>query len=492
MTGFLDRIKPYIYPSTIGTYHVRPLPWLLGNTPTVGQTLYIGGFFLLNVVLSTIGYESAQPHPWGYDKRGELLAYAGYRTGHIAFALLPLVILFSGRNNFLLWVTNWTHSTYILLHRWVARIFAVQTILHSIFLLAAYKQSGIYSVNYYEPYWLWGIVGTVFVCAMLLFSLLWLRRLAYEVFLVSHIIMAVFVIVGSWYHVYYRFGLSGVYEYWLYAASAVWFFERLVRVLRITKNGMRRATVTDVGEDHVRVDIPGLRWSPKPGYIAYAYFPTLNPVRPWENHPFSANSTAIFGADRPRLLTAGASDASDIEKTGANVAETQARAASEQPGNGTAGITLFVRKNKGLTRLLHTHAGLLTLVDGPYPNNSTNSVLKCDRVLLIGGGIGITGLLAWLRAHPNVKLAWSIKHRAESLVQELDGALSAAAEKEVLVGQRLDVKALLAQEVQAGWKKIGVVVCGPGGLCDAVRAEVSRLGRREKTVFELEVDAYSW
>jgi len=39
---------------------------------------------------------------------------------------------------------------------------------------------------------------------------------------------------------------------------------------------------------------------------------------------------------------------------------------------------------------------------------------------------------------------------------------------------------------------VGVVVCGLGGLCDDVRREVAKMGRREKTVFELEVDAFSW
>ena len=493
-TTIADKIKPYIiYPSTIGTYQVRPLPWLLGNAPTIGQALYIFIFFALNVVLTTVGYESAQPHPWGYDKRGEILAYAGYRTGNIAFAFLPLVILFSGRNNILLWITNWSHSTYLLLHRWIARIFVIQTILHSVFLLAAYNQSGIYSVNYLEPYWLWGIVGTVFACAIPIFSILWIRRLAYELFLILHIVMAVFVIVGSWYHLYYRFGLPGSYEYWLYAACGVWFFDRLVRLLRMAKNGRRRATVTEVGLNHIRVDIHGLRWAIKPGYHAYVYFPGLIPWRPWENHPFSINSTSIFGSQdvaTPSVSIHGSSnDAPDVEKTTGNAKVVQSSSVNALD---SMGITLIIRKNTGLTRLLQKHAGLLTLVDGPYPNNPTDEILKCDRILLIGGGIGITGLLAWAKSHHNVKLAWSVNQTAQAVVQHLDGLLSTIPDKQIVVDQKLNVSELLLHEVRAGWKKVGVVVCGPPGLCDSARAEVARLGRHEKTVFELEVDAYSW
>jgi len=157
---------------------------------------------------------------------------------------------------------------------------------------------------------------------------------------------------------------------------------------------------------------------------------------------------------------------------------------------GSAGVTFFVHKRQGVTRLLQKQAALLTLVEGPYPNNPTDAVLKCDRLLLIGGGIGITGLLAWLNAHVNVKLAWSVKESAEAVVRELEVVLRGIADKEVLVGERLDVRGLLERELR--WERVGVVVCGPGGLCDDVRMEVARLGRSEKTVFELEVDAFSW
>ncbi|MBW1279568.1 ferric reductase-like transmembrane domain-containing protein, partial [Escherichia coli] len=82
---------------------------------------YIFFFVALNIILSSVNYGSSQPHPWGFPKKEELLAYIGYRTGHVGYALLPLVVLFSGRNNFLLWVTNWSYGTYLLLHRWIAR-----------------------------------------------------------------------------------------------------------------------------------------------------------------------------------------------------------------------------------------------------------------------------------------------------------------------------------------------------------------------------------
>ncbi len=162
------------------------------------------------------------------------------------------------------------------------------------------------------------------------------------------------------------------------------------------------------------------------------------------------------------------------------------------PAEGTTGVTMIVRKDTGWTRYLKSHDRLLTLLDGPYPLNPSSEILTCDHVLLIGGGIGITALIAWAQAHPNVKLAWSVKAGAGALVQELDVVLKNISDKEIVVGERLNIEALLRSEAQAGYGKVGVVVCGPEGMCDAVRAEVAGLGRGGKTVFELEIDAYSW
>jgi len=107
------------------------------------------------------------------------------------------------------------------------------------------------------------------------------------------------------------------------------------------------------------------------------------------------------------------------------------------------------------------------------------------------GGIGISGVLPWVHAHPNVKLYWSMKQSAECLSQATEVALSELSEKDIRIGQRLDIRGILAQEVENGWDRIGVVACGPGGLCDDVRAAVVELGRKGAKL-ELEVDAYSW
>lgn len=489
ISNFFDKIKPYlVYSSIIGTYQIRPLPYLLGNAPTVGQSLYVIMFFILNVILTAVNYETKQPHAWYATQRKEITAYIFYRTGVLAFVSAPLVILFSSRNNILLWMTNWSHSTFLLLHRWLARIFAVQVLFHTLLALPLY-----YPMEAKKEYWIWGAVATVAVMILVVGSGLYVRLFAYEFFLISHILLSIFVIVGCWYHIKLWIGLTWGYETWLYAACAVWFFDRLVRVGRIVTLGPRRAKVTDLGGGYVRVDVVGIRWGSEPGKHVYTYFPTLNALRPWENHPFSVLQTASLrpSCQTPGLETSNSNAGSDhIDMEKHNGFTNRIKPARDS--GLSAGLTLLIKKSTGMTKYLKSHDSLLTFLDGPYPNSPSKEVLRCDRLLLIGGGIGITSLLPYATNHCNVKLSWSVKETAKCLVDVVGGALSRIVEKDVRIGRRLNVRELLVDELESGWRRIGVVVSGPGGLCDHVRAAVVAVGRRGKTVFVAEVEAYSW
>ena len=148
----LERLKPYlVYPTVIGTYQVRPLPYLLGNAPTLGQSLYAAVMVILNVILTAVGYKAVVPHAWYGNTYGEILAYVMWRRGAFPCAMLPLVILFSSRNNVLLWLSDWSHSTYMLLHRWIARIFAIHVIVHSITALVLYVKNGSFASSEKMP-----------------------------------------------------------------------------------------------------------------------------------------------------------------------------------------------------------------------------------------------------------------------------------------------------------------------------------------------------
>lgn len=511
------------------------MPFLLGNAPTVGQAVYLAVLVVLNVVFTAVDYRIRQPNAvWGTEFR-EVCTYILLRTGAYAFVLLPVLILFSSRNNILLYLTDWSHSTYLLLHRWVARLFMVHVVIHSILGLQAFK--AFENTSWY----IWGIVGTVTTVALTVGSGLYIRKPVYEFFLASHVVLAVITIAGSWYHVIQWYAYLGRFipdtlswEIWLYFACSVWFFDRLVRVLRVLRNGIHRSRITDLGAGYIRVDIPGVRWGAEPGKHTFVYFPGVIPWRPWENHPFSVVPTCLLDgvtllSDTHTTTTAHANGEgnevdpngkiSDEEKfpatkTAITVLPTTTQTGSNsEKGRGSGsgiGITLLIKKSTGMTHHLSPppgshpegNTGLLTLLDGPYASTASPSqVLRCDRVLVISGGIGITGALPWVYSHWNVKLAWSVSEAARGLVEAVNlnqspdvERLSGRGSKEVKVkvGERFNVEELVKEEEEAGWKRVGVVVCGPGGMCDDVRAAVVKVGRRGRTVFELEVDAFSW
>ena len=215
----------------------------------------------------------------------------------------------------------------------------------------------------------------------------------------------------------------------------------------------------------------------EPGKHVYVYFPTINPLRPWENHPFSVLPTALLQANH-----SGSSSVSDAATTppAADVEKHDPLREQIKPVPHTdIGLTIYVKRSAGMTRSLSSNDSLPVLLEGPYSSNSNRDILRCDRVLLIAGGIGITGILPFLKNHWNIKLAWSVKESAKCLVDDLDGAMAqlASPDKDVRVGSRINVNQLLAEEITAGWERVGVVVSGPAELCHDVRAAVSAAGR---------------
>ena len=321
---------------------------------------------------------------------------------------------------------------------------------------------------------------------------LYVQRFAYESFLITHILLSVFVLVGCWYHIDLWLPMCG-WQSWLYVAFAAWGFDRFARVGRVLIVGVRRAKVTDLGGGYVRVDVAGIRWGSEPGKHVYAYFPTLNPVRPWENHPFSVLPTALLQLSYCRPGSDNISSTAGSEHADGEKHDGLAAWVNNTPDSrNTAGLTLFIKKSMGMTKSLQAHDGMLTLLEGPYPNNATKEVLRCDQVLLVGGGMGITGLLPWVTNHSNVKLCWSVKETANCLVEAVDRVLCGIVEKDVRLGTRLNTGELLADKVNSGWGEVGVVVSVPGGLCDDIRVGVGAAGKQGKTVFELAVDSYSW
>jgi hypothetical protein len=100
----IGQIRPYlVWLSTVESYHVRSLPYLLGKPPLTGHALYIVVMVAPNIVFTSVNYESRQPNAWNLTVHLEIMSYVIARTGNFAYIVMPLVFLFVGTTNILLW-----------------------------------------------------------------------------------------------------------------------------------------------------------------------------------------------------------------------------------------------------------------------------------------------------------------------------------------------------------------------------------------------------
>lgn len=482
-----------INPPLFGDKHDTPVLYGMVQMPTRGQGLFLLYFIFINAFLSGINYQWINPNVWYPDNRSQWIQMlVSNRLGLLSFANLPLVFLFAGRNNVLLWLTNWSHSTFLLLHRWIAAIATLQAILHSIMYLRLYIVTSQYSTEFKLPYWIWGIVATIGMTVLFPASIPPIRRKFYELFLAWHQVVSILVLVGCYYHIIFEFSHQWGYETWIWVCMAVWGFDRLFRLLRVARNGVKTAEITVIDDDYLRVTIPGVTAS---GH-AYLYFPTLT-WRFWDNHPFSiANS--MLGSDSPSTLHSDASK-DDVEKqpqATTHLVRENSDGGSETSSVPHAGITFYLRTQTGLTQKLRQRSTLPVLLETGYSAHSPVSkpLAHSPALIAVAGGVGITAILPQLHVHPGrAKLYWAC--RSKELIDDVmkTGQL-ANIEKGIFLSRRMNVQSILATElIEYAGGEVCVLVSGPKGMIDEVRNTVGEIARRGYDVkVRLEVESFSW
>ena len=474
----------------IGSRHKAPIAGLF-HMPTRGQAFFISYLVAINVILSAAGMESRQPnsfYPTGRSR--EIATYVTNRVGVLSFANIALLFLYAGRNNVLLWLTNWSHGTFLLLHRWVAWIATLQAVIHSAIYLQFYVHDGTHSSESKSPYWIWGVVATLCMSILLPSSILPIRKNIYEFFLAWHVILSVFVLVGCLWHILERFQRQWGYENWIYTAIAIWAFDRAMRLFRLARNGIRTAQVSVIDEDYIQVSIENVSGA---GH-AYLYFPTLT-WRMWENHPFSVASAVLPKPAKQAPPPKIKHEVIDLEKHGGSSASSGSHSPERKNHSSPSattetriGLTFLLRTKAGLTSHLRAHNTLPVLVEsayGPHEDLSAYSLLLC-----IAGGVGITACLPYLRAHPGAKkLYWGA--RSQGIVDAMAPSL-AGVEMETFVGRRMSVVDVLRRELEGKEGSVVVLVSGPSEMADEVRGAVCEIGKRRKGEVKLLEEAFSW
>ncbi|KAK1826972.1 ferric reductase like transmembrane component-domain-containing protein [Podospora conica] len=479
------------HPAVFGSRHRTPVG--AGIVPTRGQALFIGYLVLINILVCVVDIRPGpQPNAWFESDWHSIMTYLSDRAGTLCFANICLLLLFSARNNFLLLITDWSHSTFLLLHRWIGYIAIIQAAVHCVMWIHWFRLLGTHNAEAAKPYWYWGIIAMLALALLYPLSLLPVRKRLYEFFLLSHIALTVLVLVGNYQHVYLLYANHWGYEIWIYTAVAVWGGDRVLRVWRALRHGVTlRADITRIDDDYLRVDIEGVV-APGAGH-AYLYFPTLRPWSPWENHPFSVASS-FAGGHRPPTTPSLHSAAEEETKSPMTASASPVGAAVPRPR-----LTFVIRVQKGITAALATRAGtsVPVLVETGYHSPpQTARLARCTTLVCIAGGVGITTMIPLLKTHPGARarLYWGMRNASlrDALAEEMGGLDVVQCE----VGKRLDVKGILEEELLRGDEKgeVGVVVSGPAGMADEVRDVLCRIGasgRAARGVVFLD-EAFSW
>ncbi|CAH2354323.1 ferric reductase transmembrane component 4 [[Candida] railenensis] len=286
------------------------------------------------------------------SKRVAYLKYITDRSGITGTTLMPLLILFSARNNFFSSVTGINYNSFMVYHRWVSRIAFILIAVHSLTYYLYYLEQ--WSYYRQQRYMQYGIAGTLAMGVMCIQGFMYLRRNWYEIFLFVHIGLGCVAIAGGWIHV----DTLG-YKWFYYAATAVWCFDRGIRIIRLALFGVRKAEVTLMANETIRVVVKKpFYWPMIPGGHGFIYF--FRPTYCWQSHPFTY-----------------------VESFNQNT---------------LGSIEMYMKVKGGMTHSLYKllskapnkSKSIWVSIEGPY--GETTPASRYDTAVFIAGGNGIPGI----------------------------------------------------------------------------------------------------
>lgn len=514
-------------PALFGKAHSRR-PSAFGlqfSIPSRLQAIFLVAYIVLNVVFSFCSFHLFSNNFYWPLTIDQFQRYVADRSGILAFAQFPFLFAFAGRNTIFIWLTGWSYQSFSTFHKWVARMAVYHAFVHAVvYTIAMWKTGGAanLALSYEDPYLRWGAVAIVAGFLLISVSIYSLRKKWYEIFVVSHIVMAIVWLVGSYYHV--KLLEEPVYFPWIWTAVAFWAFDRAIRVLRLiainlrwsSKSADNRSTVTAFSSSVLKLQIPvSARWKLVPGQYVFLYFPSF---KFWQSHPFSIVDISQHAID------ANPSAPQSAEKSGSNVF---VNAVPNTSGRSTTKfMTVCFRAHKGVTRQLLNHAlsanqqifKTRALLEGPY--GYTHDLSDFSTVVLVAAGLGIIAIVPFLitmKPYQHVVVHWVIRE-AKSIVwmrQELERAVAdnsksiditihiTSSEKTVELSPdeivvkygKPDIQRLLASEfgICGEKEKIGVLSCGPGRFMDDARAGVCEaLGDGTRRAIQYFEESFTW
>lgn len=280
----LTALTREINAASLPTYHFGRLRL---RSPPLGKTILVLSYLTTVTVFCFYKYDTENPRRW------EDIAY---RCGCIAQAQLPLVFLLAGKQNIIGFVTGMSYERLNWIHRWVARILWLTATFHLMFWFRSWARFDYIKVKLSKDRMSQtGFAAWCLLTAVVFTSFLPMRRLSYEVFVVSHLVLFAGTIGAIMLHVDYG-------QTYIWVCVALFFFDRFVRfvttlfanlsIFHSRKEGRdwlwaNKAQLTPLPGNITRITIdkPVLKWSP-----GQHVFLSCHSIVPLQSHPFSIAS----------------------------------------------------------------------------------------------------------------------------------------------------------------------------------------------------------
>lgn len=300
------------------------------------------------------------------------------RAGMLAVAMTPWIVATSMKANVLTLITGIGPERLNVLHRWAGYLCLFLSLVHTVpfYIQPVWDDGGMATFSRLFPEGSGVIYGTGIACLVPLVwlcvaSLPFIRRIAFEVFVMLHVpVGAVYLGMLFWHTKNYL----ASWDY-LYASAAIWVACYIVRFFNLNWTKPWRlafmvgdeAAITLMTENAIKVTIPTqMKW--KPGQYVYLRMPGISFL---DNHPFTISS--LCSDDFPSDYGEQYRDCVLVFK----------------PYGGFTRRVLEMAIEKGP---FHTYRAFL---DGPY-GGMRRELAAFDTCILIAGGSGITSLMSQL------------------------------------------------------------------------------------------------
>lgn len=244
------------------------------------------------VVIVLSFYKLDTLDPWSWED-------IGYRTGFISIAQLPLIVLLAGKDNIIGWLTGFGHERLNWLHRWTARTLWLSATLHLGFWFRTWaRYDYIKQKLTTDPITQRGLAAWCILTFVVLTAMAPVRRINYEIFVISHLITFAGFIAAIWLHIPHEV------KVWVWLPVGFFAFDRLLRAMRLLRLNLTpfqcRARKADGiwansasfsplrgGATRITINKPAFVWRP-----GQHVFLSCHSVVPLQSHPFTIASLA--------------------------------------------------------------------------------------------------------------------------------------------------------------------------------------------------------